>query len=503
MKNIINVGVQCGISALMLLTFLSTGHSFVYAQDATEDQITEILSDIEDERTKDLENQLALNLPIETDNPNFVMTFTDPSGKGVYIQVDGKDYIKIDSPYTFQTLGIGQHTILLKFNDNQQTQQILEKKLVIIPRVPQIKAPEISNGVLTVNGTGIALGTAEIVLTNGIENFAATTEIDLKGYWTYKFENITTDGKYTLFASIRKNGYASKLSEAMSFELSEDQIGGTNSATTTLVTSAISFKFSDFKPEDIQSIVAKNPDLIIYTGVQVILGMLLGLFLAKIGKSKDLKKTETLLKNAFISKNQNNTQTPNAQDITNVQSGNFTLVDKLKKAGVNNGNLVEPKKTLDNTIPEINSEAKPSDNSKEQPENKNQNIEEEKSKKLIKDNKTSLLNKLFKKKEKANSENNSLSKEIKPKVESKPTQDIEEDIKENPDEEPSKDNIDEPLKFDATEEQAISKDDFLKKFKEFDPDDEQGREVKPNISSNKKSKKAEKRNIRISLTSEK
>lgn len=326
------------------------------------------LNSLEDERTRQLENQLLLTLPLTTDNPNHVITFTDPSGKGVYLDIDGKGNNKINNPYTLPTLGIGKHTLIFEFHDKEQTEQVLNRELAVIPRAPLMKAPEVADSRLTVSGTGLSMAYVELYLTNGVKTFTSQAEVDDKGAWSIKFPTALEPGKYSIMGVTRKAGYTSKFSESISFI-----VEGSSENPQQIITdsdSKIKFSLTNFDFSKIGIIISENPDLLIIILSPLALGLILGVLLKGLLHGKDSKKTEHLLKSALQTNKNNFFITPDGKktaiedeinskilessiskpashktdkkhsksaQITDLQSANgsaITLKDKLRMAGL-------------------------------------------------------------------------------------------------------------------------------------------------------------------------
>jgi len=318
------------LTVIFQLFILVSTETLAQTDPTEEEQIETILNDIEDERTAALEAQILLSLPLISDNPNHVITFTDPSGEGVYLEIDGGDYEKIENPYTLPTLGIGQHILNFKFTDDEDMVQVLERTFVVIPRVPQIKAPDITGASLTIGGTGIAAGTIELFITNGTLTYNKETAIDKNGIWSYTFEEELTDGRYTVITLARKNGFASKYSEPVIFEIDADG-SSSNSTSTVTVLDKINFKFSSIGSfGEIAQIVQDNPDLLILILSVILLGFIIGFAISNSTKSDDTKRAEKLLKNALNGKA---IQPKSSKKIKSSpeKSDELSLIDKLKK----------------------------------------------------------------------------------------------------------------------------------------------------------------------------
>lgn len=276
------------VSALLLLA------SILFTPAAAFAQVTE------EERNQQLEKELLMSLPLTSENPNHVVTFTDPSGKGVKLAIDGKDAATIKSPYTLPTLGIGKHTFVFTFKDKEQTPQTLTRDFVIIPRPPQIKTPLVQDGILTFTGTGLAGAQLELMLTStgSTQTFDAT--VDTAGNWTFTTPKKIDTGRYTLIALARKNGYSSKYSQPSIFDVGEVNSTSVQSVdTATNPSQPIFFRFGAINSENITRVFTENKDLIILLAAVLVCGLLLGLFFGRVFRNKETRQAEHLLKSVF------------------------------------------------------------------------------------------------------------------------------------------------------------------------------------------------------------
>ena len=385
------------VPGIFLIAIIVSFPSFVFAENTKVSDIlgsqeidNKIISELdakEEERESGFENQLLLQIPLLTDNPSHILTFTDPSSEkdGVLLEIDGTKYIEIKSPYALPALGIGEHLLKFKFTDKEGATQILEKELTIIPRPPIIKAPQVDGNNITLTGTGLANSELIILLSSGVDNYTENVDIDNEGNWSKTFD--ISDSESTLFnvsAYTRKYGFASNLSEIITFntDLSLTKSSNNNKA------EEIVFSISSLS--DPIGILKKNTDFAIYTVIVFAIGFLFSL-------------------------------------------GIFNLVRKNKE---------------DNNIKSFKNTLKTDTTSSEKPLTLRERLSQE--------------------------SNNSSQKEEKKETPKK------EDIKE---EKSVKKEKEEKVK----EEKVVSKEDFMKDFKKFDPDKDNGKE-------NKK--------IKISLTSQ-
>lgn len=479
--------------------FIISPQNIIYAQENTEqttttetsdDTLNQILNQIDDDRIKELEMQLLLNLPLSTENPNHVVTFTDPSPsqKGVFLQIDGKDYKQITSPYTLPTLGIGAHTLYFKFHDKVETQQILERNIAIIPRTPQIKPPVVNGGNVTVSGTGIPTSQVEVLIFNELERTVLFGITDVSGNWSITLDKQLAEGKYTMLAIVRKNGFSSKFSETLGFEVGTNEI--TQEVTVTPDTKPIYFSFSQINQNNIVDTFKANPDLAYLLVGIFLFAIILTMFINLMFRNKENKKAEKLLKSVFSIKTNGSTTPQNVKQI---------LIENLAKNGNEKAKKEEEK--LDKNQSKKNKSEKKSNSEVEAKsevttveysvveeklevgqENENELEEKEVSQENIVD-------------EKKTEEKDSIEEDLEEKMEDKVLPDVVIEEKKEDIEKKKKKAIEE---FE-NENKTITKEDFLMSFKDQDPDDDNGVE-----KSNKNQTilpKKEKRNIKISLTS--
>jgi hypothetical protein len=253
----------------------------IYAQDITVDELLgepeedeiaqQDVEQLDQERTEEIENELNISIPEYTDNPSYIITFTDPSEEeaGVELDIDESGYKDINSPYSLPSLRIGEHRLKFRFIDSIGATKVLEYDIVIIPRPPVVKAPEFIENNLVISGIGLA--NSEVVLTISVDanNYTQIAEIDGDGNWntTVEMED-TYKGIYTIFGYTRKDGYASNPSDPAVLEFGAE--GVINKPETD--NSDISFNLSSIQFSDIPGVIVQNPDLIIVIVSSLLLG---------------------------------------------------------------------------------------------------------------------------------------------------------------------------------------------------------------------------------------
>lgn len=255
----------------------------------------------EEERTKEIANLLGFVLPEYIDNPSYVITFVDPSPdqNGVEIELDKTSFKSITSPYTLPALSIGEHSVIFRFYDKEGNIQLLEYELVIIPRAPIISSPQLADTSVTVSGT--ALSNSEIIyrLTSNAYNDSGIVKSDENGDWSITItpEAGLTEGIYTFSAYTRKYGYASNLTDPITFGVGEGEIEKIEEKKDT----DILFSFSSISRENFVSTFKDNRDLLLLVIGTFILGFLLALLfkavLTSLRKDKKERMVEDILKN--------------------------------------------------------------------------------------------------------------------------------------------------------------------------------------------------------------
>lgn len=300
----------------------------VYAQEET----AQTLQSIEDQRTADLEKQLALTIPKITDNPNHILTFTDPSEEkeGVQLEIDGQGFKKVSSPYTLPSLGIGQHTLTFRFTDDEETRQTLEKSLVVVPRPPIINAPQsVSTTEMTITGTALVASQVDIFLAGGTVNQKATVDVATDGTWTHTFEGAFPLQVYNVVAVTKKNGFASSFSETVVFALAEDTDGNNNVKTLT----PIHFAFEDLTVDNLRTNISNNLDLLYLVIATFLLGAGITSLYVLARRNKRQRKIEGNFLQFLGAKD---SQKPEKGSTDKVDAKKMTLREKFEQAGLGN-----------------------------------------------------------------------------------------------------------------------------------------------------------------------
>ncbi len=279
--------IKLSILILLPVIMLSGGASPIVAQSGTSNV---------DSYSAELEEQLMLEIPPVTENPSHAIVFTDPSGDGVSLIIDGQDRGEIESPYNLPTLGIGKHTLEFKFKDKEEVSQTLIKDIVIVPRQPRINTPSVINSKVSIDGTGVAGGVVEIFLSGGLVNYRKEAQIDINGDWTLSMEEELAPEKYTIVAIARKNGFASRYSEPVNFEIRSSQGSEEIDDDQVLL---VEHDLESMSLGEIVDFIVQSRPLLISSAAMILIGVLLGVLLKIFFTDNSSKKVENLLRSSI------------------------------------------------------------------------------------------------------------------------------------------------------------------------------------------------------------
>jgi hypothetical protein len=192
---------------------------FAYPVSAQEDVLNTQVEDEEESRKNELRELLEIDLPAETDNPNYQIEFAEPDDTEVEIKVDDEDYAVKKSPYTLPSLSIGRHTITFKFEDSEEVEQTLEEVMIILPREPVFSETEDlsfdDGAAVTFSGTALPNSTLVFLISSDLVMQIATTDSD--GAWSFTVSETLDQGNHQIVGFVRKDGYASDFSDPVSF----------------------------------------------------------------------------------------------------------------------------------------------------------------------------------------------------------------------------------------------------------------------------------------------
>lgn len=418
---------------------------------------------VAEKNARELQDLLKLVLPEQTDNPSYIIKFEDPSPEddaGVSLQIDGGKEEEITSPHTLPQLVVGSHTLIFKFKDADETSKELEKKIVILPRMPEISAnKEITeDGKLKVNGEAAGQADVLLILTTPSELLFGQAQSDIKGVWTYEFEGDFSPGRYALIAQTQKKGYKSDFSTPLNFEIAQQGETGPSdiSEEEIIQTDFVLKEFNDIS--NVKKIFQNNPDLTLYSGVLILAGIVLSTLLNgfwhSFRENRKAKKFSQVFNSDRKPKIEKNSDEAQEKLISNKTS----LREKFEQAGLKKGALA----------------AKSSD---VEPDNK-------------KDKKEKLVNKQI------NELNNDLLGEQSNRQIETQSQEIQFESHSNSSATETNSKTDKKIKpvkskrqkASAPKGKTMSKEEFLKEFKNFAPkeveeNNEDGRNIKISINS--------------------
>lgn len=424
-RNILHIARKFIVSFFLLTLLLGLPTNSAFAEGVATDP------------SDKLEQELLLSMPAETENPNFTITFTDPSGAGVFLTIDGKDEVEIKNPYTLPSLGIGKHSLKFRFTDKSGSEQSVEDSIVITPRPTEISAPEIVEGKIRVSGNAVALADVLLFISGGKLTERGKTTVGEDGKWVHTFDGEFTPGVYTIVGYVKKGGFASAFSEPKTFQIDDgtpEPVENIENPQSTAFSIA-DFTVADFSVRQIASDVKNNPESAIFIGAFLLLGIITGMLLVSIFTRGRDKSTEKMLKEVFASKSKTPEKTKDAKGENEKES----IKNKLSKSEVKAEKGAKDKEHIEIDLEkERKSEKKEEQKPQSEAEKKKESAEVEK---------------ITKKLEESNREEGN------------------DDEKDRSKEEEKKESLTEKLKKAEIE---FSKDEFLKEYKAFDPDPKKG-----------------------------
>ncbi len=185
------------------------------------------VADAEIEREKQITKELSLNMPDQTEDPNYPITFIDPSKQGVDITVDEKTTTKAPNPFLLPNLAIGEHKIIFKFKTKDSVVRVLTKKLLVNPKAPQfdqtLKTEVVRPATVTLKGTSLPQSTVMLVI-NSEKTFKITSTTD--GKWEFIVPE-PKEGLNNIIAFAIKDGVVSNASKSFSVSYHQNANGVT------------------------------------------------------------------------------------------------------------------------------------------------------------------------------------------------------------------------------------------------------------------------------------
>ncbi len=170
------------------------------------------------ERNKQLEKELSLNLPDLIDDPNYPVTFIDPSTKGIEITLNGKTTSNAPSPFLLPNLTVGAYEMIFKFTNKDGLVRVLGEIIYIVPKTPifdtTIKTTVIRPSQVILSGTAMPQSILQIIINS--QSFFKTV-VTNEGKWEITIPN-PTEGKLNIIAFAQRNGFTSDASKSITVE---------------------------------------------------------------------------------------------------------------------------------------------------------------------------------------------------------------------------------------------------------------------------------------------
>lgn len=298
MKNRIFLAIPLFLIALLLTTASSRS---VSAQTTPTPTMNSALADAELEREKQITQELSLNMPDQTDDPNYPITFVDPSKQGVDITIDDKTTTKAPSPFLLPNLSIGQHKIIFKFKTKDGVVRVLSKTLLVIPKSPQfdqtVKTQVVRPAQVTITGTALPQSTVMLVINSTtVHKISSNSE----GKWEFIVPE-PKEGENHLVAFTIRNGIVSAASNSftVSYSRNATQLTDENETNAPSIESQLLAQVQSIL-SNIDRNRIENPKLFygVIGGALIVILLMIDLRLRKrAAKSKEEKTIASLLGN--------------------------------------------------------------------------------------------------------------------------------------------------------------------------------------------------------------
>ncbi|MCC7304285.1 hypothetical protein IT418_02640 [bacterium] len=181
--------------------------------------------DAEIEREKQITKELSLNMPDQTEDPNYPVTFIDPGKQGVDVTVDDKTITKAPNPFLLPNLTIGEHKIIFKFRTKDGVVRVLTKKILVTPKPPQfdptLKTEVVKPATVVVKGLALPQSTIMLII-NSDKTHKITSTTD--GKWEFIIPE-PQEGNNNIIAFTIKNGIVSNASKTFAVTYHQNAIG--------------------------------------------------------------------------------------------------------------------------------------------------------------------------------------------------------------------------------------------------------------------------------------
>jgi len=173
-------------------------------------------------------DELNLNIPETTSDPNLAIEFTPVSSDTIEMQIDDKGYESIKSPYQFTSLFIGTHVLDFKYVDNSDITQEFSVDLIVLPREARYATSQkyafTEDENVVVSGSAVFNSTVDlIIISQGDGSIVLqTVEVDSEGNWSLDLTPGLVCGNYQILSMVRKDGFASDVNTELSISYCSD-----------------------------------------------------------------------------------------------------------------------------------------------------------------------------------------------------------------------------------------------------------------------------------------
>jgi hypothetical protein len=203
---------------LIIVALLAGVVTFMPVVSAQTPTPAQVIIDAEAERERQISKELSLNLPETSDDPNYPVTFVDPSKKGVELTIGTKITQNAPSPFILPNLPIGSHTVTFKFTNKDGLVRVLSKELIIIPKPPifdqTIKTQVARPNQIVLSGTALPQSTVMIIVNSSTVNKFSSNQ---EGKWEFILPD-PAEGKNSIIAFVLRDGLISEASKPISVE---------------------------------------------------------------------------------------------------------------------------------------------------------------------------------------------------------------------------------------------------------------------------------------------
>ncbi|HOU76208.1 MAG TPA: hypothetical protein PK957_03745 [Candidatus Dojkabacteria bacterium] len=259
------------LSSLFLVALFIFIPSKVYAESADG-----ILREREAERIERLVAELKLVIPDITSEPSPVVTFTPIKGNTIELQVNGKGFNAIQSPYQFEGLSVGKYVLDFKYVDGSDITQTFTKNLIIIPREARTQNQKLifkKGEEVIVAGTALPFSSIDMWIISSNEILFKNTPVDEDGNWSINLSEGLACADYKILTMVKKDGFSSAVSTALNISYCTENQTAIISQGEEIDQLTLSERFHGLV-EDIKA----NEDSIVVAVASVLTGLIIGVF---------------------------------------------------------------------------------------------------------------------------------------------------------------------------------------------------------------------------------